>query len=251
MLLAVAAALFTGSAAVYWRGAGAPPPPPEKPAALAAAEPQSPSAAQAPMAPAAPAPVSPVPLSAAPPSPPPATVTVQVRGAVRRPGVFAFAPGSRVQDAIARAGGTTEEGDLDDINLAAPLIDQGALTIPLRARRETVDDTLVIRRGERAADLNPAAYTLSGSRMAAVPPPPALSGQSAAAASPSGGLIDINRASQAELETLPGIGPKFAADIIAHRASAPFQRPEDLMNVTGIGEKRFDALKHLVTVSGR
>lgn len=256
VLLAVAAALLTGSAAVFWRGADAPPPAPQTPAALAATPliptpaprtpPPSPAGVQTEGPAAAPA------VGAAPTTMPEAAVTVQVRGAVRRPGVFAFPLGSRVEDALLRAGGVTDEGDLDDINLAAPLMDRAALTIPRRARRETVDETLVIRPGEQARDLNPAAYTLSGSRngavAAAAPVPGAVQGVAAAAPS---GLIDLNGATQEQLETLPGIGPKLAADIIAHRESSPFQRPDDLMNVSGIGPKRYDAVKGLVTVSVR
>ncbi len=61
--------------------------------------------------------------------------------------------------------------------------------------------------------------------------------------------VDLNRADQEELESLPGVGPHLAAQILEYREKlGPFQRVEDLMNVRGIGEKKFQQLKDLVTV---
>jgi competence protein ComEA len=62
--------------------------------------------------------------------------------------------------------------------------------------------------------------------------------------------VDLNRASQEELESLPGVGPHLAAQILEYREKlGPFQRVEDLMNVRGIGEKKFLQLKERITVS--
>ena len=70
----------------------------------------------------------------------------------------------------------------------------------------------------------------------------------AAGAQEKGGLLDLNSASQDELETLPGIGPKLAAEIIAYRSRAPFASVDDLTNVSGIGPKKLEGVRNLVTV---
>ena len=64
-----------------------------------------------------------------------------------------------------------------------------------------------------------------------------------------GGLINLNRASQAELESLPGIGPKLAGEIIRYRQQRSFVRITDLMEVSGIGPKRYEAVRDLITVN--
>lgn len=75
-------------------------------------------------------------------------------------------------------------------------------------------------------------------------------GREQAAASPAAPLLNLNAASLAELEKLPGVGPATAARIVEYRQkSGPFRRIEDLMNVRGIGEKTFLRLKPLITVA--
>jgi competence protein ComEA len=164
-------------------------------------------------------------------------IAVAVRGAVEKPGLYRFEGDARVQDAVDEAGGAASEADLSDVNLAAPLIDGTTLTIPANTR-----DAYAARR------LNPAEYTVSGWR-----PDSAASSGHAPATHASGehsssGRVNINTAGQAELEGLPGIGPALAARIIQHRAEAPFRRAEDLQHVSGIGEKRFEAVRDLILV---
>jgi len=104
--------------------------------------------------------------------------------------------------------------------------------------------------------MNPGRYTRSGwTGVVAEPvvqtyaPVPAEEIPSAAEpASAPGGLIDLNRASLQELQELPGIGPKTAEKIVAYRETTPFQRIDDLMEVHGIGEKKMEAVRNLVTV---
>lgn len=157
----------------------------------------------------------------APPTQPP--LQVHVIGAVLRPGLYAFADGSRVQDAITAAGGLTTDAQLEGINLAAKLEDGQQLSIPSG--------------GSTAAA---AAAPTAGFRV--------LSGEPATA-TPSGDRVNINTASAEVLATLPGIGPTTAQRIVDYRTeNGPFARIEDLMNVAGIGPATFDNISTLITV---
>lgn len=143
-----------------------------------------------------------------PPTVPP--LTVDVTGAVARPGVYALPPGSRVQDAIQAAGGLRPEADQELLNLAAPLKDGQVVRAP---------------------------------RMSA-----AAAGTPGPATTP-GGLVNINTASLQELDTLPGIGPVLAQRILDYRAAnGPFGTVEDLQQVEGLGPGIFEKIKDLVTV---
>jgi competence protein ComEA len=137
---------------------------------------------------------------------------IHVSGAVNDPDqVYRLPAGSIVADAIEAAGGATDEADLARINLAQELADQQHVHVPAKDEEN---------------------------------PPPAVSGGEGAS-----GLININTATQAELETLPGIGPAKAGDIVAYReASGPFGRIEDIQNVPGIGPATFEGMRDLITV---
>lgn len=137
---------------------------------------------------------------------------VHVSGAVGRPGVVTVPERSRVADAIAAVGGAMPDARLDRLNLARIVEDGERIHVP--------------RVGEDA------------------PPPegPASRGLLA------DGRIDLNAASQAELETLPGVGPARAQAIIAERETRPFRVPGDLRRVPGIGEATFQRLAPLVAV---
>lgn len=133
-------------------------------------------------------------------------VIVHVTGAVSSPGVVHLSAGTRVLDAIEAAGGATEEADISAINLASFASDGSQIHVPTvgEAPRESVPST-------------------GGS---------SLSGGSAGG----GGCIDLNTASEAELEGLDGVGPKLAARIAGHRESnGPFSSSADLVSVAGIG----------------
>ena len=150
-------------------------------------------------------------------------VYVHVGGAVRSAGLYRLPVGARVDDAVRMAGGPTKDADLDALNLAAKVKDG--------------DKVLVPRRGAATSD---------GS-----PPAPGGSGSSAApgAAGAHSALVNLNSATAADLETLPGIGPALAQRIIAFRTDhGGFRRVEDLLEVAGIGPKKFEELKAHVTV---
>lgn len=149
------------------------------------------------------------------------TVTVHVSGAVGSTGVVTLGPGARVADAIEAAGGATVDAELERLNLARLLLDGEQVHVP--------------RPGEAAgADGGPPGGTVADGGGGGVAPD---------------GRIDLNRASQDDLETLPGIGPAKAAAIVTHRESeGPFTDPGDLRAVPGIGERTFQQLAELITV---
>lgn len=152
------------------------------------------------------------------PAPTPAPIVVHIVGAVSNPGVYNLPAGARVQDAIQAAGGFLPEANPQALNLAAPLEDGGRVPVP----------TL--------PPANPTSGGLTRSNPVVTTPD-------------TNNPININTASQAELESLPGIGPITAQKIIAHReANGPFTAIEDIQDVSGIGPKKFEAIQDLITV---
>jgi competence protein ComEA len=258
VLLLFAGAILIGAAVLWYGQSGAG----ESVAAVAVPIPAVPVAA--PSIP-KPLPITP-PLAAPPPDPPqerlqapaqeqeheqepPAMVGVSAAGEVVKPDVYMLPEGARVRDLLEKAGGATARADLSDINLAARLIDGSTLTIP--AMRQPG------KRSLPAVYVNPPPYTISGWQppQAPVAPPPGDNDTAAPAAQVNApgehresGLVDLNSASQDELETLPGIGPKLAAEIIAYRSRTPFASVDDLDSVSGIGEKKLEGVRDLVTV---
>jgi competence protein ComEA len=153
--------------------------------------------------------VAPATVSASPEPPP---LIVDVAGAVRRPGVYEFADGDRIIDAIDAAGGATPKASLDALNLAAPLTDGLQVLVPVRA---------------------PAGQAVPGTAGSAGP----------------AALVNINTASATELEELPGIGEVIAQRIVDYRTdNGPFATVDDLLDVSGIGDAILGDIHDLVTV---
>jgi competence protein ComEA len=185
-------------------------------------------------------------------------IVVDVRGQVQRPAVYTMKEGARINEAIRMAGGVTEFGDISDINLVAPLMDGTTLVIPTASKQEKAGNALTLHRGESAAALNPPQYTRSGSRN--LPPSTTATESPKAEAkseikagqptkeSPKSTLINVNTASQQELETLPGIGPKLAQAIIQERTNSPFKSVDEVGRVPRIGDKTLEKLRPLITV---
>jgi competence protein ComEA len=146
------------------------------------------------------------------PPPTPLPLRVHVTGAVKLPGVYDLPPGSIAEDAILAAGGPTAAADLADLNLARVLRDGDQVNVP---------------------DL----------------PPTPMPGVISATVGAAGGLLNLNTASAAELEGLPGIGPALAERIVAYRdANGPFSAVDDLLAVSGIGPAKLEAIRDLVVV---
>jgi comEA protein len=134
---------------------------------------------------------------------------VYVIGAVLHPGVYTFRDGDRVEDAIKAAGGASEEADLSHLNLAQRLRDEGQVVVPLKSN-------------------TPVAGTPSAVQAA---------------------KLNINAASRAELESLPGIGATYAQRIVDYRTQhGLFQKMTDLVDAKLIPQSTFDKIKDLVDV---
>lgn len=148
-------------------------------------------------------------------------IMVHISGQVYKPGIVEIDLGKRLIDAIKLAGGLKKEADLDRINLAKKLIDEEKIYIP--------------KVGE---ELNSDIIELVVSN----------SSNNNANTSNSSDKININKCSQADLESLPGIGAVLALRIIDYRNLNAFTTIEDLKQVSGIGDKKYEALKDLITV---
>jgi competence protein ComEA len=178
--------------------------------------------------------------------------------------VYELDEGKRVRDLLTAAKDLTEDADASDINLAAKLIDGSTLTVPVRSKAVMDDGKLVVRNGQSAAALNPPEYTISGWRADAEAraseagqpePSPETSEKAgdkkrskASAANAPAGPMDLNTATKEMLDTLPGIGPRLAEEIIQYRANSPFTSVDDLTNVNGIGPKKLEAIRPFITV---
>lgn len=166
---------------------------------------------------------APSPTPTNPPSPTrtPTPVLVQVAGAVHEPGVYALPVDSRLSDLISLAGGLTQAADVDRINQAAILRDGAYFYIPVND--EPIPET---------ASNAPGASGIDDSEIYSYP-------------------LDLNQASQDELESLPGIGPSKAADILSYREEhGDFGSVDELVNVSGIGEATVDSLRDYLIVEG-
>lgn len=158
----------------------------------------------------------------------PASVVVHVAGAVVRPGVVSLPATARVVDAIDAAGGAAPGADLDRLNLAAHLADGQRILVARVGDPPTSADATGI--------VAPSSGAASGS---------STTGGTDGVAGP----VNLNTATQAELEALPGIGPSLAQAIVAERdRRGGFTSVDQLRQVRGIGDKRFADLRPLVTV---
>jgi|GEM_PF-210991 len=157
-------------------------------------------------------------------------VFVHVAGAVVSVGVVQLPAGSRVVDAVAAAGGLRPDADSDRVNLAAPLLDGSQVMIPIRGQPTPVQ-----------VPVTPAAVSASG-----------VGAPSAGSSSPnalSSGPVNLNTATVEQLDALPGVGPATAQAILSFREKeGRFGSVEALLDVRGIGDAKFEALRELVTV---
>jgi competence protein ComEA len=154
-------------------------------------------------------------------------IWVDVAGAVRRPGLYSLPDGSRIAAALERAGGVTGRADRAAVNLAAKLMDGQQVFVPARGGG-----------GSAGAAGSGAGGASAGGTAGA---------SGASGGGPPGARISLSTASQAQLEELDGIGPALAQRIIEYREQhGGFKSIDQLQEVAGIGEKRFEALKESI-----
>lgn len=142
---------------------------------------------------------------------------VYISGEINKPGVYQIKDGDRLEDLINEAGGLTDKASEKILNLAQRLDDQMKIYIPNIDEENSLENI----------DPNQAANISASSKSE---------------------LININTASKEELMSLPNIGDKRADAIIEYRSANKFEKIEDIKNVTGIGDKFYEALKDLITI---
>ncbi|HHV37951.1 MAG TPA: hypothetical protein GXX70_00460 [Tepidimicrobium sp.] len=143
-------------------------------------------------------------------------IMVHISGQVHNPGLVELELGDRVIDAVNLAGGLKKDADLDRINLAKKLVDEEKIYIPAIGEEELPIEVESSISPQGSEDSSP--------------------------------KIDINTATKEELMTLPGIGEVTAGKILDYREENPFKVIDDIKNVSGIGEKKFEAIRELITV---
>lgn len=149
-------------------------------------------------------------------------IVIHITGAVKKEGIVYLREGDRVIDAIKKAGGETKEADLGQVNLAYVLSDGQKIYIP--RKNEKIDEYII-------SDSNNSYKVNNQSELKTKE------------------KININSASEDELDTLPGIGPSIAKKIIDYRnENGKFSSIEDLKNVSGIGEAKFSDIKDSITI---
>ena len=149
-------------------------------------------------------------------------IVIHITGEVEEEGVIELEKGARISDAIEEAGGTTEEADLSNVNLAYSLSDGQKVKIPNINEKD--EEIIVVE--EKAGDY----IIIEGNKSKEE-------------------KININKAAQTEIETLPGIGPSTALKIINYRNEhGKFKNIEDIKNVSGIGDSKFENIKEYICV---
>ena len=152
-----------------------------------------------------------------------ATISVYVCGAVNKPGVYELTDGARVGEALALSGGMNRQASIQAINLAARVKDGQQIYFPTKSEWEKGESLNL--QGQSAASQEHATSASSGSEM-------------------SSQKVNINIATESELETLSGVGPSTAQKIIEYRTkNGNFSSLDDLKNITGIGDKRVEAIR--------
>ena len=150
-------------------------------------------------------------------------VIIHITGSVKNPGIVKRKEGSRIEDAIEAAGGLTENADITNVNLAYVLDDGIKIKIPSVTDEDIEDEVISENIGENIVEENNETSK--------------------------GNIVNINKATESELQELPGIGSSLASKIIEYRnQNGKFNNIEDIKNVNGIGESKYSSIKDLIKV---
>lgn len=154
-------------------------------------------------------------------------IICEIKGHIGKPGVYDLADGSRVSDLIIRSGGVLATGSLELVNQARKLQDGEVVIIPAKGVTKEQYDEMAVSN----------------------PDPPQTAPGKQSTGNTGTALVNINTANEAELDTIPGVGPATAKNIIDYRTNiGPFAAIEDLKKVDRIGDKTFEKLKQYITV---
>lgn len=148
-------------------------------------------------------------------------IIVHIAGCVKNDSIVSLKPNSRIKDAIDAAGGLTKDADLTNINLAYILEDGEKIYIPKKGEKLEIEEynSSIILDSSNSSSSNKISK------------------------------ININKATQAQLETIPGIGPSTALKIINYRnENGKFAKIEDIQNVSGIGAAKYEKMKEYITI---
>ncbi len=176
-------------------------------------------------------------------------IKVYVTGCVNKPGVVTIKKGQIIEDAIKNAGGATKQADIENINLAYPLNENTMLRIKAKGTSKATNTAKTGNQSEtiKAAGgipLNSGVDIINDSLGADAGEKESTSDNSKSK------LLDINKASQAELEELPNVGPSTAKAILEYREqNGGFKKLTDIMKITGIKQKTFDKIKNYICIN--
>ena len=160
---------------------------------------------------------------------------VDIKGEIQFPGMYSLLPSSRILDVIEKAGGLTENADISVINLSKKIQDEMVIIIYSKEEVSNFEKTKEKEKIVQSSCIQKEENALKNDAC--------ITNQTVQ------GKISINTATQQELMTLPGIGESKAKDILSYREkNGPFQKIEDIMNVSGIGESLFVKIKEDITV---
>ena len=163
-------------------------------------------------------------------------IMVYITGEVKNPGIYELEENSRIKDVIEEAGGLKETADITDINLATILQDEDKITIP------TKDKTMEEKQNTERIQSNKQSKTTEKSQNT-------TSISTNTTGKNQNTKVNINTATQTELETLPGIGPSIASKIVSYRKeNGKFKSIEEIKKVSGIGESKYANIKGLIKV---
>ena len=152
-------------------------------------------------------------------------IIIYITGEIQKEGVYELKENSRISDAIEMAGGLKEDADIEDINLAQVLEDENKIYIPNKNIKKDNKNNMSKNTTETTKKENTMTQNIQNTK------------------------ININTATQTELETLPGIGPSTALKIVNYRKEkGKFKNIQDIKNVNGIGDSKFNKIKDLIKI---